>query len=111
VNTREFSVRLRGIVIDESTLTYRELLSSAHEEASHDRFWALARALYAKLSEQEREVLLGLMRQAATDAVATALSVIDGPTVLDEAKSSFELRCVDDGTVLSGTLCDYFLGG
>ncbi|MBI3204444.1 MAG: transposase [Myxococcales bacterium] len=104
-----FVAALRAAVIEENVDTYRELLASTSPETATDAYWRRALAFYRVLDEDQRAVLLDIMRQVAIDTVSNVLGILDGVSGGAATREDFVLVSASDECRLNGSLQDLFL--
>lgn len=107
MSPQAFVSQLHAVVVEESTATYRDLLCHTRAEQASDPYWKRVLTLFSELTPEQREVLLELTRQVATDATANVLGVIDGACVESDAPARF--RLTHGGRDLAGDLQSLFL--
>ena len=104
-----FVKQVKKVVIDENNEIYRESFNSADDiDKVTDEYWKEALALFNKLNQNDREVLLKIMRQVSIDSVACIFGIIDGISTFDDKRTEFSLTTIS-GEKLSGDLADLIL--
>jgi hypothetical protein len=96
---------IRKHVVEVNVATYKAILSWNASSAT-DEYWKKVLALYAELNEQQRQVLVAAMRQAAIDSCASLLGIIENADSLGVDRA-FELRY--QGEVIETSTQDCFL--
>ncbi len=105
----ELVKRLKNSVIDENQEIYRDIFLNTDLGEATDPYWQSALALFAKLSNEDREVLFSIIRQVSVDTISNVLGVLDGVAVLDGYDGEFVLTTEGSSEELNGDLQDFFL--
>jgi hypothetical protein len=74
-----------------------------------DPTWQRLQSLSSKLPEHDRDTLVLLARQAATDAISVVLGIIDGCATVPELRERVSLHYGGQAAALNGNLQDFFL--
>jgi len=98
---------IRDEVIEHSLSEYRGLLESAASTEATDAYWKEVLGLYRRLSPEDRDTLLRVIRQVMVDTVATMLHVLDGAGRLEGFPHDLAITAC--GRPLSPDLHDAFL--
>jgi hypothetical protein len=109
MNPHDFVSQVRASVVDENVATYRTLLETTPAASASDPYWRGLLGLHDRLSEVDRRVLRGVMRQVAVDTVSNLLAIIDGALRMKGQNEDVELVGVKSRQRLDGSLQDLFL--
>ena len=102
-----FAAHIRSTVVDENADIYRDLFTNPDEDGE-DGYWKEARALFAGLDDDQKEVFFTILRQVIVDTTSTILGVVDGTVALPGIDDDFSLR-LGRGPEMAGDLQDCFL--
>lgn len=104
----QFTKQVRKAVVEDNNSIYQELFDTTDINTVTDEYWKEAQGLYNKLTNDERKVLLKMMRQVSLDTTSNIFGIIDGSSPLDESDVEFQLT-TSEGDELSGDLQDFLL--
>lgn len=93
--------------VSENIIFYKSMLENISRNEVTDPYWKKLLAFYDKSNQNERELIIKLMKQVSQDSIASLLSIIDG-SGYSELESKLKLSD-DSGKYLQGELSDIFI--
>jgi len=105
----KFIEGIRKSVINFLDDSCRHLFETTDINEATDPYWIRAQGLFNKLSAEDREVLLEMMRQSSIDTTSTLLSVFDGAGRVEGQSTDIVIRLDGESEPLGGDLQDIFL--
>ena len=105
----EFVTQVRESIVNDNLSIYKETFASTALQSATDPHWIRALTFYAKLEQDERNVVLDIMRQVMVDTVSHVFAVLDGVSRLAGQQGDFDLRVNAQTECLNGELQDRFL--
>lgn len=107
MNDRKLAKELLIRCVDDNIDSYRQLLEKLPREEAKDPYWIKLLDFYDRSNNEDKEFILGIMRQVSIDSVASVLSIIDGSGY---SETNEELTLLDSsGNQLQGCILDSFL--
>lgn len=82
MTTEAFANAALSDIVEGGTREYEETLRNTDASEITDPYWQSLSDLYSRLSTQDRETLIQIMRQSQIDALATLFAATDGITRL-----------------------------
>lgn len=93
--------------VSENVTFYESMLNNIPRNEVTDPYWKELLAFYDKSNQEERELIVKLMKQVSQDSIASLLSIIDG---CGYSELGSELKLSDEsGKILQGELSDIFI--
>lgn len=107
----DLASQLYAVIVQGNTKLYSEILQNTERKDASDQYWRLALQFYDSLGEEQRRVLISVMRQVTIDAISSMLAIVDGTTPLEAPFGTAHIMITSEasGTRLSGHLQDLFL--
>jgi len=109
MTSEEFVHQLRRSIVEENVSIYKDLFASTNVKDVNDPYWVRALRLYATLDNEQKSVLLEVVRQVMVDTVSNVLAVLDGVSRLERQEEDFTLLADSTAEKLNGELQDRFL--
>lgn len=109
MNSKDFAIGLRSVVVDENIEIYRDLFMNISIEDASDAYWKRALTLFNSLSNEQQDVFFEVVRQIAVDTTSNVLGVIDGVNSIKGMDAEFMLMYDGENCPLNGDLQSLFL--
>jgi len=107
MNKYEFVTQIRKSIIADGLSDYREIFESDPSEAKAP-YWIRALSMHGELNEEERKILLEIIRQVMVDTISSVFSILDGVSYFAGQKEDFKLTIGDSREPLNGDLQELF---
>lgn len=108
MNTDDFAKGLKSSIIDDGMKIYADLFIQAEANSVTDPYFNRALGFYNSLSDEQKSILLEMIRQTSIDAISAFCGVLDGTSSIGNQFHTFVLHD-QSGNKLNGDLQDYFL--
>jgi hypothetical protein len=109
VTPDEFVSQIRKSVIEENLSLYKDLFASTDVKEARDPHWVRVSGLYSSLNNDDRRVLLDLIRQVMVDTISNVFAILDGVSQLEGQQGEFRLSASSQAEELNGELQDRLL--
>lgn len=103
---------IKGVHVSVITNTIdvtQHLFETTDISKATDPYWIKAQGLFDKLDQNDRDILISMMRQSAVDTTSMMLGALDGSSMLKGQDSEVEVTTKDTKELLSGDLQELFL--
>jgi hypothetical protein len=107
MNDHDFVVGIRNRVLSDNWNAYKGIFSRTTPESATDPYWREALRLYSRLDQNDRDVLLTVMRQVMVDTISNIFAVLDGAATFPGPREKITVDV--SGQRIGGTLQDQFL--
>ena len=94
-------------VLNANQSIYKNILQETSLDDVSDLYWKDLLDFYNKISNNQKELLLKVIRQVTVDTLSNFFGILDGVTLIEDQGGDFDL--IYSGTKLNGELQDIFL--
>ena len=103
-----FAKALYESIVKENLELYKDLYETTNITPKTNSYWKGAISLYDGLSDENKGVLMSIIKQNMIDTVSHTLGIIDGSSTLNDC--SFEPKLLLDSVDTESEMQDWFLG-
>src|SRR5262245_37235774 len=105
-----FVKAIRATLIEDDFEDTRRIFLTTNVADATDAHWIQALQFFNRLSDRDKNILFGIIKQAQIDTVARFLAVLDSTIYFAGHKTDFKLIALDnEDEIINADLADLFL--
>ncbi|REK77671.1 transposase [Paenibacillus paeoniae] len=102
-----FMKALYESIVEENLELYKNIYETTKVTPKTDVYWKQAIDMYNSLSDENKKILMRIIKQTMIDTISNTLGVIDGSSTLKDCLA--EPKCYLNSIETDGELQEYFL--